>query len=123
LAGAPPGAVIIGLCIAPNGLRAAALTLLPSADYLMDDLFHDADGHWQPGEGGSGGQGINWSGGDLGVVRFSGEAPVDARYAVVRYDGRGASRFEEERSQGAFVNARAGEATEFVKNSGPTQRC
>jgi len=97
LAGAPPGAVIIGLSIAPNGLRAAALTLLPSADYLMDDLFHDADGRWQPGEGGSGGPGINWSGGGLGVVRFSGEASVDARYAVVRYDGRGASRTNETR--------------------------
>ena len=88
LAEAPPGAVIVGLSVSPDGRRAAALTLLRSADYLMDDLFDYVDGVWRSGEGGSGGPGINWSGGDLGVLRFAGEAPGDVRHAVVRYDGQ-----------------------------------
>lgn len=87
LAGAPPGAAIVGLSVAPDGQRAAALTLLPSAGYLMDDLFEYVDGAWRSHKGGSGGPGINWSGDVVGVLRFSGEAPDDVQTAVVRYDG------------------------------------
>jgi len=37
---APPGAVLVGSSISPDGRFAAALTLLPSAnDYPMDDVF------------------------------------------------------------------------------------
>jgi hypothetical protein len=86
-ADAPPGAVIVGLSIAPDGQRAAALTLLPSANYLMDDLYELVEDAWESGGGGSGGPGINWSGGEVGVLRFSGEAAEDSRTAIIRYDG------------------------------------
>jgi hypothetical protein len=88
LADTPAGAVIVGLSIAPNGQRAAALTLLPSADYLMDNLYELVDGVWESGEGGSGGPGINWSGGDVGVLRFSGEASDDSQTAIILYEGK-----------------------------------
>jgi hypothetical protein len=84
---APPGAVIVGLSIAPEGRRAAALTFLPTANYLMDDVYEWSDGAWTNQSGGSGGPGVNWSGSDVGVLRFSGEAPHDAKTAVVAYDG------------------------------------
>lgn len=84
---APPGAVIVGLSIAPDGRRAAALTFLLTANYLMDDLYEWSDGTWQNQSGGSGGPGINWTGSDVGVLRFSGEAPDDAQTAVIAYDG------------------------------------
>lgn len=83
---APPGTVIVGLSIAPDGRRAAALTFLPTANYLMDDLFELSDGIWRNQSGGSGGPGINWTGSDVGVLRFSGEAPRDAETAVIGYD-------------------------------------
>ena len=88
LADAPPGAVIVGTSIAPDWGRAAALTFLPTANYLMDDLFEYVDGAWHNQEGGSGGPGINWSGSDIGVLRFSDEAPRDAQAVVIRYEGR-----------------------------------
>ena len=87
LANAPPGAGIVGMSIAPDRRRAAVLTFLPTANYLMDDLYEWVDGIWRSQEGGSGGPGINWSGSDVGVLRFSSEAPADAQTAVVRYDG------------------------------------
>jgi hypothetical protein len=87
IADAPPGAVIVGLSIAPDGQRAAALTVLPSANYLMDDLYELVEGTWESGGGGSGGPGINWSGGEVGVLRFSGEVAEDSRRAIIRYDG------------------------------------
>src|SRR4051812_2144800 len=83
LAHAPPGAVVIGLSVAPDGQRAAALTLLPTANYLMDDLFQYEGGLWQHSEGGSGGPGINWTGAEQGVLRFAGEAPDGAATAVI----------------------------------------
>lgn len=88
LADAPPGAVIVGLSISPDARRAAALTLLPSANYLMDDLYELAEGAWESREGGSGGPGINWSGGDVGVLRFSGAASGDSQTAIILYEGR-----------------------------------
>jgi hypothetical protein len=87
LADAPPSAVIVGLSIAPDGQRAAALTLLPSASYLMDNLYELVDNAWESGQGGSGGPGINWSGGDVGVLRFSGEASGDSQTAIIQYNG------------------------------------
>jgi hypothetical protein len=87
LAGAPPGTLIVETSIAPDGRRAAALMFLPSANYLMDDLLEWIDGTWRSQEGGSGGPGMNWSGGDIGVLRFSGEAPGGAQTAVIRFDG------------------------------------
>jgi hypothetical protein len=87
LANAPPGAVTVGISIAPDGRRAAALSFLPNANYLMDDLFEWVDGEWRNQEGGSGGPGINWGGSDVGVLRFSDEAPNDAHVAIVRYEG------------------------------------
>jgi hypothetical protein len=88
LADAPPGVVIVGTSIAPEQRRAAALTFLPTANYLMDNLFEYVDGVWHNQEGGSGGPGINWSGSDIGVLRFSDEAPRDAQTVVIRYEGR-----------------------------------
>ncbi|MGH3495567.1 MAG: hypothetical protein ACRDQ1_20375 [Sciscionella sp.] len=87
LADAPPGAVIIGLSIARDERRGATLTFLPGANYLMDDVFEFVDGSWQNREGGSGGPGINWTGDDVGVLRFSGEAPDGVQTAVVKYSG------------------------------------
>jgi hypothetical protein len=86
IADAPPGAAIVGLSIAPDGQRAAALTLLPSANYLMDDLYELVEDAWESGGGGSGGPGINWSGGEVGVLRFSGKVPEGFRTAIIRYD-------------------------------------
>jgi len=39
LAQPPPGAVLIGASVSPDGKYGAALTLLPSASYRMDDAF------------------------------------------------------------------------------------
>jgi len=86
----PPGAVIIGADISPDGKYAVALTLLPTANYLMDDLFV-WDGQWEEYGGGSGG-GTNWTSlddvGESGVLRIASEAPAGAEVAVVTYEGR-----------------------------------
>jgi hypothetical protein len=86
---APPGAVVVGASLSPDGRHGAVLTFLPGANYLMDDVF-DRDGdRWQLNRGGSGG-GIAWSvlgEGDRGVLRFGGQAPEDASGAWVRYEG------------------------------------
>ena|GEM_PF-3930624 len=84
----PPGAVIIGADISPDGKYAVALTLLPTANYLMDDLFV-WDGQWKAHGGGSGG-GTNWTSldGDSGVLRIGSGAPAGAEVAVVTYGGR-----------------------------------
>ena len=88
LAQAPPAAVVVGLSLSPDGKYGAALTFLPSANYLMDDLFiRDAD-RWQLFGGGSGG-GISWSSlgeGDHGVLRYGEEAPAGASAAFVTYE-------------------------------------
>jgi hypothetical protein len=86
---APPGAVVIGASLSPDSRYGAALTLLPSANYLMDDvLVRDGD-RWQLHTGGSGG-GISWAvrrKGDRGVLRYGGQAPEDASNAWVSYKG------------------------------------
>jgi hypothetical protein len=43
---APPGAVVIGASLSPDGRYGAALTLLPSANYLMDDVFVRDGDRW-----------------------------------------------------------------------------
>jgi hypothetical protein len=90
-AGAPPGSVIVGKSVSPDGRHAAALVLLPSAGgYLMDELFFLTDDGWESYGGGSGG-GISWSrlsGGSGGVLRFANDAPVDADVARVEYEGQ-----------------------------------
>jgi hypothetical protein len=89
---APPGAVVIGASLSPDGRYGAALTYLPSANYLMDDvLVRDGD-RWQLHGGGSG-VGISWTflgvlgEGDRGVLRYGGQAPDGASGAWVRYQG------------------------------------
>jgi hypothetical protein len=92
LAQAPPGSVVVGSAISPDGTYGAALTILPSAtDYPMDDLFERIDGRWVEAGGGSG-SGICWTTldgtGDLGVLRYANEAPPGARAALIAYEGR-----------------------------------
>jgi hypothetical protein len=86
---APPGAVVIGASLSPDSRYGAALTFLPSANYLMDDvLVRDGD-RWQLHTGGSGG-GISWAvlrEGDRGVLRYGGQAPEDASNAWFSYKG------------------------------------
>jgi hypothetical protein len=90
LAHAPPGSVVVGASISPDGRNGAALTLLPTAGYLMDDLFRQELDAWKTYAGGSGG-GISWSTlGEQGrgVLRYGEEAPEGASAALVRYEGR-----------------------------------
>lgn len=89
LAQAPPGAVVIGASVSPDGRYGAALTLLPSANYLMDDVFVREGDRWVYDGGGSGG-GIQWTalgGRSRGVIRYGDEAPRHAVVAYVRYKG------------------------------------
>ena len=45
LAQAPPGSIVVGSAISPDGSYGASLTILPSAtDYPMDDLFERTGG-------------------------------------------------------------------------------
>jgi hypothetical protein len=55
IAQAPPGAVLIGASISPDGTYGAALTFQPGANYLMDDVLVRRAGHWGTYVGGSGG--------------------------------------------------------------------
>jgi hypothetical protein len=92
LAQAPPGSVVVGSAISPDGRRGVALTTLPSASgYLMDGLFDRVNNRWTEAGGGSGG-GICWTSldraGDSGVMRYADEAPPDARAALIAYEGR-----------------------------------
>src|SRR5439155_22371820 len=90
LAQAPPGAVLIGASVSPDGKYGAALTLLPSANYLMDDAFFRTEDEWDIYGGGNGG-GLSWTllreEGDRGVLRYSDEAPEGASIARIRYEG------------------------------------
>jgi hypothetical protein len=91
LAQAPPGAVVVGSAISPDGKYAVALTILPTAtNYPMDDIFERIGKRWVGLSGGSGG-GVGWTSlGDEGegVLRLANEAPLGARAAVVAYEGR-----------------------------------
>jgi hypothetical protein len=86
---APSGAEVIGASVSPDGLYGAAVTYLPSASYLMDDVFEFVEGSWQLHTGGS--AGVSWTSledeGTSGVMRYVDEAPADATAAVLTYEG------------------------------------
>jgi hypothetical protein len=86
---APPGAVVIGASVSPDERYGTAVTYLPSALYLMDDVFEFVEGNWQLRSGGS--AGVSWTSladeGTSGVLRYVDVAPVDATAAVLTYEG------------------------------------
>jgi hypothetical protein len=88
---APPGAVLIGASVSPDGSYGACLTFLPGANYLMDDVFERGEHGWELFSGGSGG-GMSWSltevDSERGVLRYGDEAPKDVSVAIVSYEGR-----------------------------------
>lgn len=62
LAQAPPGSVLVGSAVSPDGMNGVALTILPTAnDYAMDDVFERVDDRWVAASGSSGGSGIGWT--------------------------------------------------------------
>lgn len=89
---APPSSVVIGSSVSPDGNYGVAWTLLPTASYLMDDIFRRNDGgFWELWGGGSAG-GINWTNvanddDRFGVLRYGDEAPEGASVAVIEYQG------------------------------------
>jgi hypothetical protein len=88
---APPGAVVIGASLSPDGINGAALTFLPSANYLMDDVFIRDGDRWQINGGGSGG-GISWTAlgeGQRGVLRYGGPSSGGHVRRVGRVRGGG----------------------------------
>ena len=90
MAQAPPGAVLVGASISPDGNYGVALTFLPSANYLMDDVLVRRDERWALHMGGSGG-GFHWSilgEEDRGVLRYEEEAPEGASVARILYQGQ-----------------------------------
>jgi hypothetical protein len=98
LAQAPPGAVLAGASLSPDGKYGAALTVLPTASgYLMDDVLVLTDDGWENSTGGSGG-GVSWTTlhelSNVGVVRFGDEAPIEATAAWIKSDSNsdGSSR-------------------------------
>jgi hypothetical protein len=54
LAQAPPGALLVGASVSPDGKYGAALTLQPGANYQMDDVLVRRGDRWEPHSGGSG---------------------------------------------------------------------
>ena len=89
VAQAPPGAVVIGASVSPDGRYGATLIYLQSANYLMDDVFACNGDRWELYSAGSGG-GLSWSslGDKSGVLRYGDEAPEGARVARIEYEGR-----------------------------------
>jgi hypothetical protein len=90
IAQAPPGAVLIGASVSPDGHYGAALTLQPSANYLMDDVLVRRARKWEIDVGGSGG-GLSWSKlgqEDRGVLRYGDEAPEGTSVARIGYEGQ-----------------------------------
>jgi hypothetical protein len=75
--------------VGPDCRYGAALTYLPSANYLMDDVFARNDDRWELHSGGSGG-GLAWTALDdeTGVLRYEDEAPAGARAARIEFGGR-----------------------------------
>jgi hypothetical protein len=82
-------AVAVAVEIAPDVDYGVVLTALPSG-HLRDDLLrHVAHCEWEPVSGSSGG-GIYWTlieSEQRGILRFSGEAPPDAKAAIIEYAG------------------------------------
>jgi hypothetical protein len=91
LAQAPPGAVLAGASLSPDGKYGAALAVLPTAGgYLMDDVLVRTSDGWENYTGGSGG-GISWTNlheaDNAGVLRYGDGAPSEATAAWIRYEG------------------------------------
>jgi hypothetical protein len=91
LARTPPGSIVVGSGISPDGRLGVALTILPSANgYPMGDLYERINGRWVDAGGGSGG-GVGWTSlgrtGDTGALRFAGEAPAGTKVALIDYEG------------------------------------
>jgi hypothetical protein len=85
-----PDAVLVGASISPDGNYGVALTFLPGANYLMDDVLERRAGKWELRMGGSGG-GIHWNilgEEDRGVLRYEDEAPEGASVARILYHGQ-----------------------------------
>jgi len=88
LAQAPPGALLVGASISPDGKHGAALTVYPAANYLMDDVFVRDGDRWELRmAGGGGGIGWSWLGGEegVGVLRFEGRARAGTSWALVTF--------------------------------------
>jgi hypothetical protein len=88
---APPGSVLVGTSVSPDGQFGASLTLLPSAnDYPMDDVFVRTSNGWESFYSGNG-CGISWGSvgqrENGGVLRYGDEAPEGAAAAVIEYEG------------------------------------
>jgi hypothetical protein len=86
----PPGAVVVGVSISPDGQYGAAATLLPSAsDYWMNDLYTRVTGQWETYAGGNGD--LSWRSLPdplIGVLSFGGEAPPATTSAWIAYEGQ-----------------------------------
>jgi len=90
IAQAPPGAVLVGASVSPDGNYGAALTFYPGANYLMDDILAREGDRWNLHTGGSGG-GLHWTmlgEDDRGVLRYEDEAPKGTSAALIRYQGQ-----------------------------------
>jgi hypothetical protein len=85
-----PDAVLPGASISPDGNYGVALTILPSANDLMDDVLERRAGKWGLHMGGNGG-GFQWSllgQVDRGVLHYEEEAPEGASVARILYQGQ-----------------------------------
>lgn len=90
IAQAPPGAILVGASVSPDGNYGVALTFLPGANYLMDDILVREGDQWDLHTGGIGG-GLQWTRlgqEDRGVLRYGGEAPEGTSAALISYQGQ-----------------------------------
>ena len=86
----PRGALVAAASLSPDGAYGAALTLLPSANHVMEDVFKRNGDRWDF-HGGTTGVGTYWDSlgeDERGVLRFADEAPHGASAARVKYEGR-----------------------------------
>jgi hypothetical protein len=85
---APPDSVVVGVAIAPDGRYGAAL-VIASSGHPLDYLLERTEGGWQERGVGSG-CGTTWcsldESGELGVLRFSDQAPAGSTSAHVTYE-------------------------------------
>lgn len=90
LAKAPPGAVVAGSSLSPDGRYGVVLTLAGAQrDYPMDGIFARFAGRWED-HGNGGGTQTAWRSldGEAGVVPFADRAPEAATAAWIAYEGR-----------------------------------
>jgi hypothetical protein len=84
----PRPTVILGSSVSPDGRFGAVLTLIPSADYVLNELYEHTPDGWVSYISGNGD--VTWrSLGEYsrGVLAFGGEAPESASAARVVYEG------------------------------------